>query len=143
MLVARHPTRRAAPRRFWDWGPWGVKLRRSSKLNADDAAAVAMLSGGHGKRRHEHRLRMHDKQRALAALARHLGLNMERDRRRTYNLRPDAKPAVDSATPARTGREAREILVSRLTAEDEELKLAREIEAAWREVVGGDAAAKR
>ncbi|MGH6974318.1 MAG: terminase small subunit [Stellaceae bacterium] len=121
----------ADARKYFNWGPWGVKLLPASTLDDDAAAAVAMVTGDHGKRRHQHRLRFHDKQRALDMLARHLGL--WGDRRKTYRLGPDAR-MDDSAAIARANREARAILRGEIGAEDEELlKLAREVEAAWRE----------
>src|SRR5487761_124211 len=129
----------ADARKYFNWGPWGVKILPSATLDDDAAAAVAMITGGHGKRRRQHRLRFHDKQRALALLARHVGLTTER--RRTYSLRPDDTLA-DRAGVARAGRAAREILRGQVEEQEEELlALAQEVREAWREVIG-DAAAK-
>src|SRR5579863_1610857 len=121
----------ADARKYFDWGPHGVKILPAATLDDDAAAAVAILTGGYGKRRHVHRLRLHDKQRALDMLARHVGLWT--DRRKTYRLGPDAR-TDDLAAVARAGREARATLRDRLEAADEELmQLAHELEAAWRE----------
>lgn len=126
----------ADARKYFDWGPWGVKILPASSLDDDAAAAVAMLTGGHGKRRHQHRLRFHDKQRALDMLARHLGLWT--DRRKTYRLAPDAR-TDDRAAVARASREARGLLRDLVEEKDEALlALAREVQEAWREVVGGE-----
>jgi hypothetical protein len=59
--------------RVVDWGPEGIKLKPKSELSADDIAAIAAvaLSPGKGARP---RLKLHDKQRALDAIGRHLGL---------------------------------------------------------------------
>jgi len=131
----------ADARKYFDWGPWGVKVRPAATLDADAAAAVAVLRVGGVRSGRPTHLRLHDKMRALNMLARHLGLSTER--RRTYSLRPDDALA-DRAGVARAGRAAREILRCRIEEqEDEELKLAREIEQAWREVVvGADANSK-
>jgi len=130
----------ADARNYFDWGPWGVKLLPAASLDDDAAAAVAKVTDP-GTRRRSHRLRLHDKMRALDMLARHLGLTAER--RRTYSLRPDDTLA-DRAGFARAGRAAQEILRCQIEERDEELlALAREIAQAWREVVGDDAAAKR
>lgn len=123
----------ADARKYFDWGPWGVKILPAATLDEDAAAAVAILTGGHGKRRHEHRLRLHDKQRALDMLARHVGLST--DRRKTYRLGPDAR-TDDLAAVARAGREARAILRDFVEQKDAELlALAREVAEAWREVL--------
>ena len=124
----------ADARKYYDWGPWGVKLRPASTLDADAAAAVAIVRRGRGKREPELHLRLHDKHRALKMLARHVGLTAER--RRTYSLRPDDMLA-DRAGAARAARAAREILRCQIEDQEEELlALARQIRDAWREVVG-------
>jgi hypothetical protein len=79
----------ANPRRLTRWGPEGLALLPSDGLSEDDAAAVAWVSTGGHKGKHAQRIRMHDKQRALDALARHLGLL--KDGRATYDLRPFAE----------------------------------------------------
>ena len=58
-------------RRFAKWGPETVKVRPVSAFTDDDAAAVAELSAGKGR---STRIKLHDKQRALDAIVRHLGL---------------------------------------------------------------------
>lgn len=122
-------------RKYFEWGPWGLKLLPASSLDDDAAAAVAKVIGP-GTRRRGNRLRLHDKMRALDMLARHVGLTAER--RRTYSLRPDDALA-DRAGAARAGREAREILRGQIEEQEEELlALAHEVREAWREVVGGD-----
>ena len=123
----------ADARKYFDWGPWGVKLLPASTLDDDAAAAVARVIGP-GTRRRGNRLRLHDKMRALDMLARHVGLTAER--RRTYSLRPDDTLA-DRAGFARAGRAAREILRCQIEEQEEELlALAREVREAWREVIG-------
>ena len=66
----------ADPTRIAEWGPAGLTLRPHDTLSPDDRAAiqeiVAFPDGG------PTRIRLHDKQRALALLARHLGLLNER-----------------------------------------------------------------
>ncbi|MDE2166659.1 MAG: terminase small subunit [Alphaproteobacteria bacterium] len=121
-------------RDYYDWGPWGMKLRPAAGLDAESAAAVRIVARGRRKGPPLTFLRLHDKHRALKMLARHLGLVT--DGRTSYRLRPDA-PMDDSAAVARAGREARAILRETLEAKDEELlALAREFAAAWREIVG-------
>jgi phage terminase small subunit len=58
-------------RRFAEWDPEKVKVRPVSAFSDDDAAAVAELSAGTGRGT---RIKLHDKQRALDAIVRHLGL---------------------------------------------------------------------
>lgn len=131
----------ADARKYYDWGPWGMKLRPASSLDAESAAAVRIVGRGRRKGPPLTFLRLHDKHRALAMLARHLGLST--DGRKTYRLRPDA-PMDDTAAVARAGREARAILHDTLEAKDEELlALAREFEAAWRETWPRDPAIRR
>ncbi|MGH6976634.1 MAG: terminase small subunit [Stellaceae bacterium] len=126
----------ADARDYYDWGPWGMKLRPANALDADAAAAVSVVAVSRNKQGDVHRLRLHDKHRALNMLARHLGLSTER--RRTYSLSPDDKLG-DRAAFARVAREARAILLDTLDAKDEEFdRLAHEIAQAWREVVGGN-----
>lgn len=57
--------------RLVEWGPEGLVVKPLEELSADDRAAIAALTGG-GKR--TPRIRLHDKQRALDRLARHVGL---------------------------------------------------------------------
>ena len=66
----------ADPTRIAEWGPQGLTLKAHETLTPDDKAAiqeiVAFPDGG------PTRIRLHDKLRALALLARHLGLLNER-----------------------------------------------------------------
>jgi len=56
--------------RIADWGPDGLTLTPKSAIAEDDRAAIAELgAGGAGPR-----VRLHNKQRALENIARHLGL---------------------------------------------------------------------
>ena len=58
--------------RLADWGPEGMKLKPRDEVSKDDVAAIAEIAtGGEGT---PQRVRLHDKQRALDAIARHLGL---------------------------------------------------------------------
>jgi len=59
-------------RRFTDWGPEGVRVRPPGELSDDDAAAVAEISVAKGAA--GSKVKLHDKERALFALAKHLGL---------------------------------------------------------------------
>jgi len=131
----------ADPRRLFAWDDKGLRMVPSGAISDDDAAAVMWVSTGGDKGRHAQRMRMHDKQRALDALSRHLGLR--RDGRTTYDLRPDPRRIPPPRADA--GKPAREVLIERLTrlrdAGDDEL--AREVQEAWRELVGRDAAVKR
>lgn len=61
-------------RRVVRWGPKGVKLRPSTALSDDDAAAVAEVSETVTQHGGTKRVRFHDKRGALELLARHLGL---------------------------------------------------------------------
>ena len=122
----------ADARDYYDWGPWGVRLRPARSLRADAAAAVRIVRRGRNKGAPLGYVRLHDKHRALKMLARHLGLWT--DRRQTYRLGPEAR-TDDPAAFARAGREARAILRDYVEAKDEELmQLAHEIQEAWREV---------
>ena len=124
----------ADARKYFDWGPWGVKVRPAATLDDDAAAAVAVLRVGGVRSGRPTHLRLHDKLRALNVLARHLGLSTER--RRTYSLSPDDTLA-DRAGAARAARAAREILRCQVDDQEEELlALAREVREAWREVFG-------
>jgi len=66
----------ADPTRIAEWGPQGLTLKAHDTLTPDDKAAIQEIvtfpDGG------PTRIRLHDKQRALALLARHLGLLNER-----------------------------------------------------------------
>jgi phage terminase small subunit len=124
----------ADARDYYDWGPWGVKLRPASGLSADTAAAVRIIRRGRNKGAPLMYLRLHDKHRALKMLARHVGLCA--DSRRTYTLRPDDN-LNGPAGAARSGQAALAILRQEIEAKDEALmRLAHEIEAAWRHVFG-------
>ncbi len=121
----------ADPRRLFAWDDKGLRMVPSEAISDDDAAAVMWVSIGGDKGRHAQRMRMHDKQRALDALARHLGVR--RDGRTTYDLRPDSRRIPPPRAEA--GKSAREILLGRLAqlrdAGDD--RLAREVAEAWRE----------
>lgn len=124
----------ADARNYYDWGPWGVKLRPASELDADAAAVVAIVKSARGKRAPQLHLRLHDKHRALNMLARHLGLWT--DRRRTYSLSPNDK-LDDRAGHGRAARAVRVMLRGEIENEDDELsQLAQQLQAAWREVFG-------
>jgi len=56
--------------RIADWGPDGLTLAPKSAITEDDRAAIAELGAGSAGPR----LRLHNKQRALENIARHLGL---------------------------------------------------------------------
>ena len=89
--------------RLADWGPKGVVLRPRDEVPADDAAAIAEVAVG----KKGTRLKLHDKQRALDSIARHLGL---------YG-RPAAGALVPSPEARReAARRARELLEARLDA---------------------------
>jgi phage terminase small subunit len=75
-----------------DWGPDSVTLKPKERLSADDRAAVAEVVAGGGKNGAGPRLRLHSKQRALDAIARHFGLYGKTAQRfeppRLYNGKP-------------------------------------------------------
>ena len=56
--------------RIADWGPDGLTLADKSAITEDDRAAIAELGAGSAGPR----VRLHNKQRALENIARHLGL---------------------------------------------------------------------
>jgi len=60
--------------RVADWGPGGVSLKPKEELAPEDRAAIAELSARPGKAGVRSRVRLHDKNRALDRIARHLGL---------------------------------------------------------------------
>jgi phage terminase small subunit len=75
--------------RLADWGPDGLTLTPKREISADDRAAIAELGAGSAGPR----LRLHNKQRALENIARHLGL-FGRTAARFVPSRPaDARPA--------------------------------------------------
>jgi len=85
--------------RVIDWGPEGVKLKPVAELRDEDTSAVAFVSlGGRNKTQ---RIRMHNKLRALEALARHLGLL--RDGRKTVDR--DLGPGAAEAMAARQAQQ--------------------------------------
>ncbi|HKW55283.1 MAG TPA: terminase small subunit [Stellaceae bacterium] len=86
-----------------DWGPDGVTLKPKERLSADDRAAVAEVAAGAGKYGAGPRLRLHSKQRALDAIARHFGLYGKTAQR--------FEPAQREG-----GKSAREILMEKLEA---------------------------
>lgn len=125
----------ADARKYFDWGPWGVKIRPASSLDDDAAAAVRIVRRGRRKGPPLPHLHLHDKHRALKMLARHLGLST--DGRKTYRLGPNAR-TDDMAAVARAGREARAILRDFVGQKDAELlALAHEVQEAWRQTFAG------
>ena len=87
-------------RKVSDWGPQGLTLKPPEAISDDDAAAIAWVSTGGRKGTRAQRIRLYDKQRALDALAWHLGL--AKDSRATYDLRPyDPAAQRDLADGAR------------------------------------------
>lgn len=64
----------ADPRNVMEWGPNGVRLRESSELTDDAAAAVSEVSETVGANGSSMKVKMHDKVAALEKLARHVGL---------------------------------------------------------------------
>lgn len=86
-------------RDFIDWGPEGIEMRPKAALSAADTAAIADIRpngrGGNGG------VKLYDKQAALNALARHLGLFDPKARNGKADLTID-------------GKDAREVLRERL-----------------------------
>lgn len=69
----------ADARQLWDWDEKdGLTLKRPSLMSEDDAAAVASIAVRRSKRATTTRVSLHDRTRALTALARHLGLFTDR-----------------------------------------------------------------
>jgi len=90
---------------FMDWGPNGQQLRPKDSLSDADAAAISDIqptaSGG--------KVKLYDKQAALNALARHLGMF-------------DSKSRIGEKDRTINGRDAREVLrerVMKLVKKDE------------------------
>lgn len=77
-----------------DWGPEGLTPKLPSALSDDEAAAIAEVSTSGGKNGGGVKLKLHDKKKALDAIARHLGLFTKR-------LDTDPDPRDDDALPAR------------------------------------------
>lgn len=65
-------------RALMTWGPNGVRLKDSSELSADEAAAVAEVAETTSKDGGSLRLKTHDKVKALELLGKHLGAFVER-----------------------------------------------------------------
>ena len=86
-----------------DWGPDGVTLKPKQTVSADDRAAVAEVAAGAGRYGAGPRLRLHSKQRALDAIARHFGLYGKT----AHRLEPPR---------GHEGKSAREILKEKLAA---------------------------
>lgn len=61
-------------RQFAAWGPDGVSLTDSKDLSPDDAACVLEVSDEPTKLGTKHKIKLHDKVRALELIARHLGM---------------------------------------------------------------------
>jgi phage terminase small subunit len=62
-----------------DWGPSGITLKRSDSLSEDDAASVAEISETEFKGKRTLTIKLHGKQAALDALAKHMGLMEQKD----------------------------------------------------------------
>jgi hypothetical protein len=92
--------------RVADWGPDGVVLKDKAELSKYDRAAVAELSSTQGATKRT-RVKMHSKQQALDALAKHLGLYGP-------GARTVAEAAAEARAKAAQGDEARRILRERL-----------------------------
>ncbi|HUB97196.1 MAG TPA: terminase small subunit [Stellaceae bacterium] len=92
-------------RRFADWKDGALTLAPRETLAPDDTAAIAQLStGGAGQGA---RIRLHDKKRALRALARHVGLfsgrayaDPQRLSQEAAELRALLLQSADAAAPA-------------------------------------------
>jgi len=65
-----------------DWGPEGVRLKDSSELDDETAAAIALLAEVETQRYQGMRVKTFDKRKALECLARILGLNLVEPERR-------------------------------------------------------------
>ena len=89
--------------RILEWGPEGVNLRGDRDLPAADRAAIAEISVTQIKETARARIKLHDKQRALDALAKHL---------RLYG--PTAKTWIDPMKELATAANAKEILRQRI-----------------------------
>ncbi len=85
-------------RSFASWDAKGVTMKSDRLVSEDDAAAVAEVSGG---KRGRTRIRLHDKKRALDAIAKHLGLF-------------DTRHAGDPMKRMEEASRAREILAARI-----------------------------
>lgn len=66
------------PRRLMSWGPDGVKLRPSSELTDDAAAAVAEVSETFSATGGSLKVKTADKVKALELLGRHLGIFLDK-----------------------------------------------------------------
>jgi phage terminase small subunit len=66
------------PRKVFRWGPNGVELLPSDELTEDEAAAVAEVSETTTKHGGSIKAKLHDKNKALELLGRHLGMFSDR-----------------------------------------------------------------
>ena len=63
---------------FAEWGPDGVTVKSDKDLNADQRAAIAEVSETKAGKNQTIRFKLHDKKGALDALAKHLGMFIDR-----------------------------------------------------------------
>ncbi len=90
-------------------GTPALQLKPLEALSDDDAAAVQELTQRAGTRMKIARIKLHDKERALAALARHLGL---------FETRPYGDPIARQAM----AEDARAVLAARIEALAQRMK---------------------
>jgi len=93
----------ADPRGILEWGPDGVKLRKSADLTDDQAAAVAEVSESRTAAGGTLKAKMHDKVRALELLGKHLGLFTDKlEHSGTVHHEPETSlpPAIESLIQA-------------------------------------------
>jgi len=90
-------------RAYAEWGPASLTLRPAKDVSEDDSAAIAEVSSVAGKAGAIPRLKLHDKKRALDAIARHLGLF-------------DTRHAGDPKARQHEANRVREMLIQRIAA---------------------------
>jgi phage terminase small subunit len=86
-------------RNFADWGPGGVTLRDSQKLDDNAAACVAEVSESPGENGPTIRFKLHDKRSALELLGRHLALFTDNLNVRERKIVIGAPPGDNDAVP--------------------------------------------
>jgi len=88
-------------RRVAHWnGSDGVTLKEPKDISDDDAAAIAEVSSSGRDKVHRSKLKLHDKKRALDAIARHIGLF--------------GKRKLTGESPAETAERVRDLIRARL-----------------------------